>query len=274
MSRSNPSDTTPNPSQRWHEWDGENGQVRYFDKEAKSLKDPTKKGQNIICPLPFTFIVLDETATVKGWHEASESGIYSNEVRDTRADVLVVKAFKGGILAEGLYANIRDRVAAMDGYFVTNIYIGYKDAAGQLQIGALQFKGASLNNWVEFKNKHRAEIYKKAVNIVSFTQHKKGKIDYRKPVFSINAISDKTDAEAKALDMLLQQYLNGYFSRTKSQQVAQPPATDAAIQPDARDSGVQDSPSESQIQEPPICSQCQTPLDAEGNCPQCSDVPF
>ncbi len=225
MSRSNPSDNTPNPSTRWYEWDGSMGEVRYFDKEAKSLKDPAKKGANIICKLPFPFILLDETSTVKGWHEPSESGIYSNEVRDTRADVLVVKAFKGGILAEGLYSQIRDRIAAVDGYFVTNLYIGYKDAAGNLQIGSLQFKGASLNNWVEFKKANRAELYKKAVVIKSFTQHKKGKIDYRKPVFAIGEIAEKTDHEAKALDMILQKYLKGYFGRTKSEQVSRPADT-------------------------------------------------
>jgi len=261
MSRSNPTDSTPNPSSRWHEWDGENGQVRYFDKEAKSLKDPNKKGANIICKLPFTFILLDETSTIKGWHEPSESGIYSNEVRDTRADVMVVKSFKGGLLAEGLYSQIRDRTAAVGGYFTTNLYIGYKDNAGQLQIGALQFKGASLNNWVDFKKANRAAIYQKAVTITGCTEHTKGKIHYKKPVFKITDISDKTDAEAKALDMLLQQYLKGYFSRTKSDQVAKPAAPHEAQQ---------DGPPDDQLPEPkPTCPNCDGPLNEAGECTAC-----
>lgn len=213
MSRSNPTDNQPNPSTRWYEWDGTNGAVRHYDKTAK---------ENIVSKLPFTFIVLDETATVKGWHDASDSGIFANEVRDTRADVLVVKSFKGGILAEGFYSNIRDRVAAHGGHFTQNIYIGYKDAQGALQIGSLQFKGAALNSWVEFKKAHRADLYKKAVKITGFVEGKKGTIKFRTPVFAIQDIGEKTNTEAVTLDTLLQHYLKGYFSRTRSQQVESP----------------------------------------------------
>ena len=84
MSRSNPSVNAPNPAARWYEWNGETGTVRYYDKEAK---------KNIDVPLPFTFLLLDELACVKGWHDPSQSGIYSNEVRDTTKDKLLVKAF-------------------------------------------------------------------------------------------------------------------------------------------------------------------------------------
>lgn len=213
MSRSNPTDNTPNPSTRWHEWQGENGVVRYYDKEKK---------ENITVKLPFTFILLDETATVKGWHDASDSGIFSNEVRDTRAETLVVKAFKGGILAEGFYANIRDRVGAQGGHFTTNLYIGYKDSNGNLAIGSLQLKGAALNSWVEFKKANRQDIYKKAVKINGYVEGKKGKITFRTPTFAIAEIAEKTNTEAVALDSILQHYLKGYFSRTRTDQVAKP----------------------------------------------------
>ena len=221
MSRSNPVNNEPNPSTRWFEWSGELGEVRYFDKAAKSLKEG-KTGANITCKLPFTFILLDELSTIKGWHDASDSGIYSNEVRDTRSETLVVKAFKGGILAEGFYSQIRDRVGNLGGYFVSNNYIGYKDKAGLLQIGAIQLKGSALNAWVEFRKAHRGDLYKQAVKIIGFVEGKKGNIVFRTPVFEMQSITDKTDAEAKALDMLLQSYLKGYFSCTRTEQVAKP----------------------------------------------------
>ena len=125
MSRSNPTDNTPNPCTRWYEWDGANGGVRYYDKEAK---------KNIPVPDSFVFILLDELGTIKGWHDASDSGIYSNEVRDTKQETLLVKSFKGGVLAEGLYANIRDRVTskAVGGKFSMSCYIGYKSESGAL----------------------------------------------------------------------------------------------------------------------------------------------
>ena len=228
MSRSNPTDSTPNPSTRWYEWDGSNGQVRHYDKTAKSLKDSTKLGANIVSKLPFVFILLDELASVRGWHDASDSGIFSNEVRDTRAETLVVKSFKGGILAEGFYANIRDRISAQGGHFTTNLYIGYKDAEGNLAIGSLQLKGAALNSWVEFKKAHRQEIYKKAVKITGYVEGKKGKIVFRTPTFVIQDISEKTNTEAVTLDALLQHYLKGYFSRTRTEQVAKPAASPIA----------------------------------------------
>ena len=103
MSRSNPIEQTKNPCTRWHEWAGgdNGGMFGYYDKEKKAMVEVAGK---------FTFIVLDELSCVKGWHDASDSGISSNEVRDTKSEPLVVKAFKGGVLAEGLYAQIRDRI--------------------------------------------------------------------------------------------------------------------------------------------------------------------
>ena len=77
MSRSNPNTGSSNPSTRWHEWAGDKGILKYYDKAQAATVE---------VPLPFTFILLDETATVKGWHDASESGIYANEVRDTRQE--------------------------------------------------------------------------------------------------------------------------------------------------------------------------------------------
>ena len=254
-------DNQPNPSTRWFEWSGETGSIKYYDKEAKRLKDPSKKGENIPVPLPFTFIVLDELNTIKGWHDASESGIYSNEIRDSRAETLYVKAFKGGAIAEGFWAQIRDRVGNLGGSFYGSVYLGYRDAEKNLQIGNIQFKGAALNTWIEFRKAHRNDIYKKAVQITSYKEGKKGSIVFRTPVFAIKDITDKTDAEAKALDMLLQQYLKGYFSRTKSDQVAKPAAPQEAAQ---------DGPPEDQLPEPqPKCPNCDGPFNEAGECPAC-----
>ena len=36
MSRSNPTDNTPNPAVRWFEWNGEQGGIRYYDKDKKT----------------------------------------------------------------------------------------------------------------------------------------------------------------------------------------------------------------------------------------------
>lgn len=211
MSRSNPGDNTPNPSTRWFEWHGssDGGVVRHYDKESKSTQ---------IDKLPFVFIVLDELARISGWHEPSESGITSNEVRDTRQDVMVVRSFKGGELAVGLYSMIRDRVAAVGGHFEASVYIAYRDD-GQLKIGNICFKGAALAAWMEFRRANRADLYKQAVAIYGYTEGKKGSVVYRVPQLRLQALADSTNAEAVELDAQLQTYLKAYLSRTREDQV-------------------------------------------------------
>lgn len=214
MSRSNPTEHAVHPAQRWFEWDGSKGGIRYYDKATNA---------NINIGKNFTFIVLDRLAVVKGWHEPSESGITSNEVRDTKSERMVVKAFKGGILAEGFYASIRDRIKAVGGHFTCNLYIAWKDADG-LKIGSFQFKGAALNAWVEFEKANREGVWKKAVTIDGMVKGKKGKIEFVTPTFKLTDIAEKTDTEAKALDQLLQVYLKNYFQRTRLEQVEKPAA--------------------------------------------------
>ena len=150
MSRSNPSENgSLNPSVRWFEWNGEQGVIRYYDKEAK---------KNVEVGSDFTFILLDQLGSVRGWHDASDSGIYSNEVKDSTQEALVVKAFKGGLLAEGIYRDIKDRIKSMGGSYTASCYIAFKDA-GELKIGVLRLKGSTLGAWMEFTKAHRADLY-------------------------------------------------------------------------------------------------------------------
>lgn len=208
MSRSKPTNDSPNPSKRWFEWSGEKGVVRWYDKEAK---------ENVTEDFPFTFMLLDQLATVKGWHEPSESGIYANEVKDTRSEPLVVKAFKGGILAEGFYKTIRDRIVALGGHFVANCYIAWRDIDG-LKIGSLQFKGAALRSWMDFSKENRLQLFQRAIRITGFEEGKKGSIKFRTPTFSLIAASEEGNNQAMALDAELQEYLTGYFGRPKVEQ--------------------------------------------------------
>jgi hypothetical protein len=208
MSRSNPTSNSPNPSERWYQWVGDKGFLRYYDKE---------KAENVEVALPFTFVLLDQLACVKGWHDASDSGIFSNEVRDTRQETLVVRAFKGGELASGLYAAIRDRVGNMGGHFTASLYIAFHGADKQLHVGNLQLKGSQVQAWSEFTKSNRNAIYSKAIRIKSYGEGKKGKVVYRFPVFELVPLSEQSDAKAKELDAKLQEYLVAYLARPKDQ---------------------------------------------------------
>lgn len=214
MSRSNPNVNSPNPALRWFEWNGEHGIVRYYDRELK---------KNVDVPLPFTFLLLDEVASVRGWHDSSDSGIYSNEVKDTRTDVLLVKSFKGGIITEGLYKDIKDRVNAEGGQYVANCYIAFKQN-GSLAIGSLRFKGAALGAWMECRKSHRGDLYTSSVTINGYTEGKKGKVVFRVPTFITGTVSEATNASALDLDKQLQEWLAGYFARRTSDQPEPQPA--------------------------------------------------
>lgn len=212
MSRSNPTENNPHPCSRWFEWDGSEGQVRYYDKDEK---------KNIVVGADFSFILLDRLSTVKGWSDKMESGIYANEVKDTRAESLVVKYFKGGVIAEGFYAQIKDRVNAAGGHFVINCYLAYYDEQKNLAIGSIVFKGAALSAWMDFEKANRKDLYTKAVRINGYDEGKKGKIVFRTPKFFIKDVSDKTNESAKALDKELQTFLDSYFKRSRVEQVNQ-----------------------------------------------------
>jgi hypothetical protein len=208
VSRSNPSEHLSNPATRWFEWNGEKGEVTYYDKDAK---------KDVAVSLPFTFILLDELASVRGWHDPSNSGIYSNEVRDTTQEVMVVKSFKGGTIAEGLYKAIKDRVNNAGGSYTANLYIAFK-GDGDYQIGSMRVKGAALRAWMEFRKAHRADIYKKAVRFAGFTEGKKGSVTYRVPECALKDVSPEAEARAVALDKDLQEFLSAYLKRNKRDQ--------------------------------------------------------
>ena len=224
MSRSNPTDAIRNPSSRWFEFasGADGGFVRYYDKDTEkqiALGDAQNGGK-------FVFILLDELATVKGWHDASDSGIFSNEVRDTRQDALVVRSFKGGELASGLYASIKDRIVASGGHFVSSCYIAFKDG-DTLKIGNIRFKGASLSAWMDFKKacptkkdasgKSVKAYYVDAVKIEGFEQQKKGGTTFRIPKFALVPLSEDSNKQAIALDADLQAFLADYLKRPRAE---------------------------------------------------------
>jgi hypothetical protein len=212
MSRSNPQDHLANPAVRWFEWNSETGGVRYYDKDAKT---------NVDVPLPFAFILLDQLSTVKGWHDASASGIYANEVRDVSQDVLIVKAFKGGVLAEGRYKTIKESIKSQGARFVANCYMAFKDATDGLVIGSLRFKGAALQAWMEFERANRGAVYAQAVTIDGSTEGQKGRVRFKSPTFKLTPVSTETNQIATALDRELQTFLTAYLRKTKQQQADQ-----------------------------------------------------
>lgn len=214
MSRSNP--TIKNPATRFMQWRGgadkvkdaktgkenyEGGRVTYYDKEAE---------QDVEVPLPFSFLVLDELSTITGFDESTNSGFWSNDVRDLSKQEFIVKK-KSGVVARGKYADISDKIKGMGAKYTQAVYLAFKDDQGELVIGHFKFAGASLSAWIEFKKKW--DVMQCAVFITDEPKlEKKGANHYFSPVFEGQKVSEATEAAVKELDKELQAYLNTYFA--------------------------------------------------------------
>lgn len=207
MARSNPNEGSPNPAKRWFNWQGSDGNLSYYDKEEQ---------KNIEVALPFEFILLDRLAVVKGWHDASESGITSNEVRRIQDEPFTVRAFKmKEVIARGLYSDIKDKVKSQGGKFNTNLYIAFTDDSGSLAIGSLMLHGAAMSAWFEFENnkENKPLLYAKGITIGEYKEGKKGGIKFRVPVFEFVDLPEEMDDQAGELQKELKVYLSKYLSR-------------------------------------------------------------
>ena len=202
MSRSNQNNNSGNANPCKYFIDWKNGSFVYYDKEA---------GKNVDLGDNITFLVLDQLSTVKGWHDASESGIWSNEVRDTRTETMNVKAFKGGELVSGLYSDIKHKVKSLGGRYVRSMYVVMKVDGDTLELANLQLKGAALAEWSTFYNDNRNEIYDAAVEVTGSDARKKGATNFNVPVFALKKVSEDINETAKSLDTVLQNYLSSYF---------------------------------------------------------------
>lgn len=204
MSRSNPSQNLRSPAScRW-EWKGGEGDLQWYDKDAQ---------ENVEEKLPFTFLLLDRTACVTGYSEPKGSGMYSNEVRDTKTQPLIVKWQRSGMgtVAEGLWDDIKEKVKGNSGKFALNLWVAYKTKEG-FGVGVVKVSGCALGPWIEFEKKAGKAIYEKAIMVSRGEQEGKA-IKYFPPVFGLKDVKDETNAAAQRLDVELQEYLSVYFAR-------------------------------------------------------------
>lgn len=210
MSRSKPRTTNPNPASKFISLSGKTGKFNYWDKEQKEV---------IEIEYPIVFLPLDVLSSIKGFSQKEKSGIYSNEVHNLAKEVLTVKIFDKGEIAEGLYKAIKDAVKTQGGKFCRSVYaMMYFDSGENTEkipeIVNFQLVGASLGAWIEFENEH--SIYDGAVKITGVKPAKTGATEYFIPEFSTNTVSKESAAVAFDLDKQLQKYLDEYKSNQTS----------------------------------------------------------
>jgi len=199
-----------NPAKRFLQWKSNDKCFAYYDKE---------KGENVQVSLPFKFQFLEHFSTVKGWNDATETGIYSNEIMFTSKEELTVKTFKGLEIAKGLYKDIRSKVRDAGGKYHRSVYVLDENA----NIVNIQMKGAVVSAYSVFMdgdakagikgNKHLIENNWIVVN--KFQDLKKGATKYSVPIFEIGADFTKDEFElANEKYKEIESYFDAYKGNT------------------------------------------------------------
>lgn len=173
-----------NPAKYFLEWKSDEKCFSYYDKE---------KSENKLVKLPFKFLVLKQMNAVKGWHDKSGSGIFSNEVSKISEEPITVKSFKGGKIAEGYYKDIKQTIKDAGGHYVRSIYIMTEKG----EMLNLQLKGAAVKGWGDFTEKAFKRLEDEWVSVVDALEDKKGSIKFSIPVFQFSGSLTK-DQGAKA----------------------------------------------------------------------------
>lgn len=196
--------TSSNPCKKFMSWSSNDKCFTYYDKEQQ---------ENIKVELPIKFIKLKELSTVKGWHNGSNSGIYSNEVVNISAEPLNVRAFKGGELTKGLYKDIKDDVIKQGGHYERSIYM--IDGTGELMNIAL--KGSGVKTWTDFLEKNGHDrLLNEWVIVDEAIDMKKGAVSYSVPSFKF--LKELNEEEMGEADTKYRTFMN-YFEAYSSQNV-------------------------------------------------------
>ena len=208
-----------NPTSKFLEWKSNNKSFSFYNKELK---------QNEEVKLPLTFLVLEEYHTIKGFSDADQTGIYSNEILQISAEEFEVKTFKGRIISKGTYSDIKGAVNAAGGNYHKSIYAVTKEG----DLINISIKGAAVSKWSQFTEKGAwKRLTNEWVTIEDAEDHKKGMVAYSTPNFKFN--TSLTDyefniVEAKANE--LESYMDGYLAKDEATKVEEPALVEDKIE--------------------------------------------
>lgn len=202
--------TNPNPATVFLEWKSNDKCLAYYDKE---------KGEKIKVQLPLKFQFLEHFHVIKGFSDAEQTGIYSNEVMFTSKEPLTVKTYNGKTIAEGLYSEIRSKVRDAGGKYHKSIYA--VNEAGE--IINFQIKGSVVSAWSTFLDGdkklgiegHGGKIESHWIELNEFQELRKGATKYSVPVFEIGDAFSKE--ELTQADEAYQEIVN-YFKKYQNKE--------------------------------------------------------
>lgn len=201
ISHQQESNKSSNPTTKYLEWKSNDKSFSYYDKS---------KGENVKVELPFKFVFLQHYHTVKGWSDASGSGIYSNEVYFIGSEPMAVKSFKGGVIAEGLYKDIKPTITNAGGKYHRSVYVMLEDGS----LANISFKGAVVREWSIFMENNANNCDVKWVEVNTAVEQKKGSVKYTTPDFTLGASITKADSvKADKVAGEFQEYISSYLKK-------------------------------------------------------------
>ena len=196
-----------NPTSKYLDWKSNDKAFEYYDKNA---------GEKVKVGLPLKFVFLQNYHTVKGWNDASESGIYSNEVFYIGSEPMTVRSFKGGLIAEGLYKDIKPTITNAGGKYHRSVYVMLEDGT----LANISMKGAVVREWSEFMEENKNLVDGQWIEVNSSKDQKKGSIKYSTPEFTMGSnLTAKQSSQADVVASQLKEYLDGYFNKEEAVEV-------------------------------------------------------
>lgn len=147
---------------------------------------------------------------MKGWNDASQSGIWSNEVYYIGSEPMTVRAFKAGEIATGLYKDIKQDITNAGGKYHRSVYVMLEDGT----IANLSFKGAVVREWSDFFGDNQSLLDNQWIEVNTAKEQKKGSIKYSTPEFTLGKnLTAKESSMADETALELKVYLDEYFRK-------------------------------------------------------------
>jgi hypothetical protein len=217
MSRSTDS-TLASPVVKYLSWNSSEKAFQYYDKEVYD-EEKDKQGKNVNFPHPFSFYVLDELFSIKGYNERKSEGIWSNEVRKN-TDKIVIRS-KSGKVMEGTYGNkdnpdLNEKKDNIGGKYFKSVYVALLDENDEYKIYNLQLGGSGFEGWLEFTKKNKNYKRDEITFSGEVAPRKKGKIITVFLFFLAKRATESGNNAALELDKELQEFLVKYIAKTQS----------------------------------------------------------
>ena len=218
---------TEHPSKYRISFKGDSGEWEIYNKSSKE--------KHRVAHDKLIFMPLIRTSGAAGYYEPANMGYWSNEIQDSRTEIIEVKGNDGNVFAKGLWSNIKETCNARKIDFIANLYVAVK-LEGVYELAVIELKTTALVAFGDFakqlaKGGKSNAVYNTAVKVASIENKKKGAVKYVVPTFVAQAVSEQGMAESGKLADVAIAYLEEYFGKEQPAEGAvEAPAATAAPQ--------------------------------------------